>query len=104
MATNAIARLALDPYVVETLMPDLVGHDRRPSAFLVYLYLWRRTNAGRARSDAIPLRAIAEGTGISKRAVQNALRALARRRLVTASHATPTSAPTFVVHRPWARR
>jgi DNA-binding MarR family transcriptional regulator len=104
MAVNAIARLTLDPYVVETLMPDLVGHDRRPSAFLVYLYLWRHTNAGRARSAVIPLRAIAEGTGMSKRAVQNALRALARRRLISASHATPTSAPTFVVHRPWIRR
>jgi DNA-binding MarR family transcriptional regulator len=104
MAANAIARLALDPYIVETLMPDLVGHDRRPSAFLVYLYLWRQTNAGRARSAEIPLRTIAEGTGMSKRSVQNALRALVRRRLVSASHATPTSAPTFVVHRPWVRR
>jgi hypothetical protein len=94
----------MDPYVVETLMPDLVGHDRRPSAFLVYLFLWRHTNAGRARSEPIPLRAIAEGTGVSKRAVQHALRALARRRLITASHATPTSAPTFLVHRPWVRR
>jgi hypothetical protein len=85
-------------------MPDLVGHDRRPSAFLVYLFLWRQTNAGRARSDEISLRTIAEGTGISKRAVQNALRALMRRRLITAAHATPSSAPTFVVHRPWLRR
>jgi DNA-binding GntR family transcriptional regulator len=104
MAMTAIARVALDPYVVETLMPDLVGHDRRPSAFLVYLYLWHHTNGGRRRSDEIPLRMIAEGTGVSKRAVQNALRALARRRLVLASHATPTSAPTFIVQRPWARR
>ncbi|HEY7408354.1 MAG TPA: helix-turn-helix domain-containing protein [Gemmatimonadaceae bacterium] len=104
MAIDAIARPTLDPYVVDTLMPDLVGHDRRPSAFLVYLYLWRQTNGGRSRSDEIPLRMIAEGTGVSKRAVQNALRALARRRLVTVAHATSTSAPTFLVHRPWARR
>ena len=104
MAMSAIARLALDPYVLDTLMPDLVGHDRKPSAFLVYLYLWRRTHAGRSRTGEIPLREIAEGTGISKRAVQNALRALVRRRLITASHATPTSAPTFVLHRPWMRR
>jgi DNA-binding GntR family transcriptional regulator len=104
MATNAIARLSLDPYVIETLMPDLVGHDRRPSSFLVYLYLWRQTNGGRSRTDELPLRAIAEGTGMSKRAVQNALRSLTRRRLVTASHATPTSAPTFLIHRPWLRR
>jgi DNA-binding GntR family transcriptional regulator len=47
---------------------------------------------------------IAEGTGVSKRAVQNALRALARRRLITVGHATSTSAQTFLVHRPWARR
>ena len=104
MATNAIARMALDPYVIDTLMPDIVGHDRRPSAFLVYLYLWRRTGGGRARSDAISLRTIAEGTGVSKRAVQNALRALARRRLITASQASSTAASTFLVHRPWARR
>jgi DNA-binding GntR family transcriptional regulator len=104
MATNAIARMALDPYVIETLMPDLVGHDRRPSAFLVYLYLWRRTTGGRVRSDAISLRTIAEGTGVSKRAVQNALRALTRRRLISVSQASPTAASTFVVHRPWTRR
>ena len=30
-------------YVLDTLMADLVGHDRQPSAFLVYLHLWRRT-------------------------------------------------------------
>jgi DNA-binding GntR family transcriptional regulator len=104
MATNAIARTTVDPYVIDTLMPDLVGHDRRPSAFLVYLYLWRRTSGGRARSDAISLRTIAEGTGVSKRAVQNALRALTRRRLISVSQASPTAASTFVVHRPWARR
>ena len=28
--------LTLDPYLTETLMRDLVGHDRRPAAFLVY--------------------------------------------------------------------
>jgi DNA-binding MarR family transcriptional regulator len=104
MATDAIARLALDPYVIDTLMPDLVGHDHQPSAFLVYLYLWRQTGAARSPSEEIPLRAIAEGTGVSKRAVQNALRTLIRRRLITVAHATPTSAPTFVVHRPWRRR
>jgi len=104
MATDAIARVTLDPYVVGTLMPDLVGHDRRPSAFLVYLFLWWQTNGGRTRSDEIPLRMIAEGTGVSKRAVQNALRALARRRLISVAHASPTSAPTFLVHRPWTRR
>ena len=101
---NAIARVSLDAYVVETLMPDLVGHDRQASAFLTYLYLWMHTNAGRARSAALPLRAIAEGTGMSKRTVQNALRTLTRRRLVSVTHTGPTSAPMYTVHRPWLRR
>ena len=34
----------VDAYVLDTLMADLVGHDRQPSAFLVYLFLWRRTH------------------------------------------------------------
>ena len=29
----------IDGYVLDTLMRDLVGHDHRPSAFLVYLSL-----------------------------------------------------------------
>ena len=33
-------------------MPDLVGHDRQPSAFLVYLTLWRQTPRGRSSDDA----------------------------------------------------
>jgi hypothetical protein len=33
--------MELDDYVVDVLMPDLVGHDRHPSAFLVYLFLSR---------------------------------------------------------------
>ena len=32
----------IDDYVLDTLMADLVGHDRRPSAFVVYLYFLRR--------------------------------------------------------------
>jgi hypothetical protein len=29
--------LVIDPYVLDTLMRDLVGHDRRPASYLVYL-------------------------------------------------------------------
>jgi hypothetical protein len=36
----------VDAYVIDTLLPDLVGHDRRPSAFLVYLHLWRLSGGG----------------------------------------------------------
>ena len=95
--------IAVDPYVVDTLLPDLVGHDRRPSAFLVYLVLWRRTEAGRAAA-ALSLRDLAEATGLSKRAVQSAVNALVRRRLVALERETLTAIPSYTVLRPWARR
>jgi predicted transcriptional regulator len=96
--------LPLDGYIVRTLMPDLVGHDRQASAFVVYLFLWERTEGARQRNVALSLREIAEGTGLSKRAVQTALTSLARRRLVTARRDGPTAVPEYTVHRPWARR
>jgi len=37
--------LAFDDYVTDVLMRDLVGHDRRPVAFLVYLWLAQRRRA-----------------------------------------------------------
>ena len=33
----------LDEYVLDVLMRDLVGHDKSPSAFLVYLHIWSQT-------------------------------------------------------------
>ncbi len=99
-----VTNLALDGYIVRTLMPDLIGHDRQASAFVVYLFLWDRTGAGRQRNVAVSLRVIAEGTGLSKRAVQTALTVLARRHLVTAQRDGPTAVPEYTVHRPWARR
>ncbi|HTJ47251.1 MAG TPA: helix-turn-helix domain-containing protein [Kofleriaceae bacterium] len=96
-------RVSVDGYVVDTLMPDLVGHDRRPSAFLVYLYLWRRTG-GAARATAASYRMLAEGTGLSKRAVQAATRTLARRQLVTIVRKTPTATPIFTLRCHWRSR
>jgi DNA-binding transcriptional ArsR family regulator len=104
MQLRIVTSLAIDGYVVRTLMPDLVGHDRQPSAFLVYLLLWERSAGARQRSVSLSLREIAEGTGLSKRAVQTALAVLARRRLVTARRDGPTAVPEYTVHRPWARR
>lgn len=95
--------IELDAYVVDTLMPDLVGHDHQPSAFLVYLYLWRRTRAAGADEVAASLREIAEGTGISRRAVQDAVGRLAQRQLIAVERASITAVPRYRVHRPWAR-
>jgi hypothetical protein len=32
--------IAVDDYVLDVLMRDLVGHDRQPAAYLVYLWLY----------------------------------------------------------------
>ena len=95
--------LPLDPYVLDTLMPDLVGHDRQPSAFLVYLVLWRGSHARGAPTIDIPLQDIAEAAGLSKRTVQGAISQLVHRRLVGVSRDSITSIPTYAVHRPWRR-
>lgn len=93
----------LDPYVFDTLMPDLVGHDRQPSAFLVYLYLWRHARGRRTRRASASLQQIASDTGLSKSAVQQAIRTLKRRRLVEASQASATAVPEYIVLQPWIR-
>lgn len=93
--------MEIDPYVIDVLLPDLTGHDRRPSAFLTYLFLYRH------RQDPgveLTLAQIAEGTGLSKRAVQSALDRLEARRLVSVDRESITAPGRYEVHRPWARR
>ena len=44
----------IDSYVTDVLMRDLVGHDRRPVAFLVYLWLTaEQQRPKRARSSEL---------------------------------------------------
>ncbi|MFY9823397.1 MAG: helix-turn-helix domain-containing protein [Thermoanaerobaculia bacterium] len=93
--------LELDAYVVDTLMQDLVGHDHQPSAFLVYLFLWRATEGGRRQSEPISLRILAESTGLSKRAVQEAINKLERRRLAVVHRDHPLAIPRYEILRPW---
>jgi len=97
-------QLRIDRYVIDTLMPDLVGHDKRPSALLVYLFLWGHTAEPRGRKATASLRDIAEGTGLSKRGVQQALQVLERRRLIARTKQVPTSVAAYEVLRPWRRR
>jgi len=94
-------RLPLDPYVLDVLMRDLTGHDQRPSAFLVYLMLWWRQ--ARGYEMTLSLQQLADLTGLSKSAVQSALRHLARRRLVRADRLTATAVPAYTLLRPWRR-
>ena len=94
---------AVDSYVIDVLMRDLVGHDRTPSAFLVYLWLGARTDGGRRR-HAASLQTIATETGLSKSSVQNAVRELRdRRRLIATEAAGPTLPPSYRVLTPWRR-
>jgi DNA-binding MarR family transcriptional regulator len=96
--------LRLDPYVVESLMPDLVGHDRSPSSFLVYLALWGHTGLRRGARARLSHRQLAEDTGLSKSSVQGAVRNLVRRRLIAVHRASATATPEYGVLRPWIRR
>ena len=95
-------RIALDTYVLDTLMRDLVGHDRRASAFVVYLFLWRRTQGG-ARSAVLSHMLVADGTGLSKRSVQVGLALLERRQLVSIRRSGRTSAGIITLKCPWRR-
>jgi hypothetical protein len=97
-----MSALSLDQYVVDVLMPDLVGHDKSPSAFVVYVYLWRMSGA-RGRIQ-VSYATIASHTGLSKAGAQRAVALLRRRRLVASSKSTPTSVPEYRVARPWIGR
>lgn len=96
-------RVTLDAYVTDVLMPDLVGHDRRPAAFLVYLFLLRHSHRGRRDSVSVSLQAIATRTGLSKSAVQSSIRHLKRRRLLDPDLEATVTAPVRRIIRPWLR-
>jgi DNA-binding MarR family transcriptional regulator len=91
---------AIDPYVIDTLMADLVGHDHRPSAFLVYLAILAAAAEGRA---ALSFADLAERTGLSKRTAQYAITALRKRALIEISRRGATEVPVYRPLSPWRR-
>jgi predicted transcriptional regulator len=68
-----VRTIEVDAYVIDTLMGD------------------------------VSLREIAEGTGLSRRGVQDAVARLAQRQLIGVERASITAVPRYRVHRPWAR-
>ena len=96
--------ITVDGYVFDVLMHDLIGHDRSPSAFVCYLHLWRHSLGAGEATIQMSLRDIAEGTGLSKRGVQEALSVLARRQLIEIARQSITDIPVYTVKRPWRRR
>ena len=96
--------IPIDDYVLDVLMRDIVGHDRQPAAYLVFLHLYGR--AARAKWKPVPasLRSLAEETGLSKSAVQTAVELLRRRQLIESESDHATAIPTHRVLRHWRSR
>jgi hypothetical protein len=92
--------IALDDYVVDVLMRDLVGHDRRPVSFLVYLWLSGEVHRGNGTVRA-SYQQIAEAIGVSKSSAQAAVRWLVRRKLLASTKKTVTATPCYKVLTPW---
>src|ERR1700683_1431855 len=91
---------SFDPYITDVLMRDLVGHDRRPLSFLVYLWLAVEQQQ-KGVAVQISYKALAECVGVSKSSVQSAVAWLVRRRLIAASKANATATPSYLVLSPW---
>ena len=84
-------------------MRDLVGHDRQPAAYLVYLHLYGQAARGRWKPIPASLRMLAESTGLSKSAVQTALENLRRRELILTTSDHATAVPQHRVLRHWRK-
>lgn len=95
--------ISFDNYVIDVLMRDLVGHDRRPTNFLVYLWL----DAEQTRRDGpvqVSYVALAESVGVSKSSAQVAVNWLLRRKLLVVSRDSVTATPSYTVQRLWRDR
>jgi len=90
----------LDDYVTDILLRDLVGHDRRPVSFLVYL--WLAAEQGRRNAAVrISYHELAENTGVSKSSVQAAVGWLVRRKLLAVEKENATATPNYTALSPW---
>jgi DNA-binding MarR family transcriptional regulator len=92
--------IPIDDYVLDVLMRDLIGHDQQPAAYLVYLYLYGQAARKKWKPVVASLRTLADGTGLSKSAIQIALATLRGRELIvtTRNHATATSRHRVLRH------
>jgi hypothetical protein len=98
-----IAMYAFDDYVIDVLMRDLVGHDRKPTSFLLYLWL-AAEQTRRKRPVQASYQELAESVGVSKSSAQAAVNWLVRRKLLSASKNNVTATPCYAVQRPWKDR
>ena len=89
--------ISIDGHLIDVLMPDLVGHDKRPAAFILYLWLWVMTRGVGRKTAFFSHRMVSDRTGLSKSAVQRAVRWLERRQLIKVERRSPTAVPGYVV-------
>lgn len=92
-----------DRYVMEVLLPDLVGHDRMAAAFMVYVVLWMETEKRATAWVAASYAQLADATGLSKSSAQAAIRHLLRRKLISTVKRNATAVPQYRLHRHWRR-
>ena len=92
--------ISLDSYITDVLMRDLVGHDRRPVSFLVYMWLAAEQQSRNAAVQ-ISYKELAENIGVSKSAAQAAVGWLVRRKLLAATKRNATAVPRYEVLSPW---
>ena len=100
---RAAAVLTLDPYVIDVLLPDLVGHDKRPAAYVLYLWFWATTRSAGKKSGFFSYQALTDRTGLSKSAIQRAVAWLVRRQLLRVRRKSVTAVPEYSVLTPWIR-
>jgi DNA-binding MarR family transcriptional regulator len=95
--------IPIDDYVLDVLMRDLVGHDQQPAAYLVYVHLYGLAARNKWKPISASLRTVADATGLSKSAVQSALKNLRRRELIITSSEHVTAVPWHRVLRHWRK-
>ena len=93
--------IPIDNYVLDVLMRDLIGHDQKPAAYLVYLCLYSQAARIKWHSISASVRTIADATGLSKSAVHTALVHLRRRQLIATTSDHVTATPRHRVLRHW---
>jgi hypothetical protein len=98
-----MSQITIEAYLIDCLLPDLVGHDRLLSSFIVYLFLYRQASQHANWSVRLSHQAIANATGLSRSAVQSALAHLQKRQLIATARPHPTAVPLHRVQRPWLR-
>jgi DNA-binding MarR family transcriptional regulator len=93
--------IPIDDYVLDVLMRDLIGHDQKPAAYLVYLHLYSQATRKKWKPVVASLRTIADATGLSKSAIQIALETLRRRQLIVTKRDNATATSRHRVLRHW---